>query len=211
MKKSTSERELEDYICEHPKEAFGDGAEIVGRQISVKHGRLDLLVWDDEFGSICVAELKITQITPKDVAQTLRYFFDVWHTLAGVMVDGLQSYQMDVAYTTEWQRVFEPSWNGLTDGRMEATIVGPSIERNALAAALGAGCRVILWDHEDGAFSFRYGPTFLDEKRDNDTPLWAQNIEELALRFCDREKQSARDELEHHTELIAKLLNEEAT
>lgn len=86
-----SERELEDYICEHIedfinflKSIYGEDEDIefVGRQIVIGDSRLDLLfqivsISEDPYinfsKTFIVVELKFRKAEPKDIAQLSRY------------------------------------------------------------------------------------------------------------------------------------------
>lgn len=72
-----SEKQLEDWIVEHP-DKLQEGIEIVGRQICLPHGRLDLLGWNN---AVQVIELKVYPLKARDIAQVLRYIYDVKATI----------------------------------------------------------------------------------------------------------------------------------
>jgi len=208
---AVSERELEDYICTHPNIALGESVEIIGRQIPLRHGRVDLLAWDSDFGTISVIELKARRIIQKDIAQVTRYFYDVWETLHSIMVTGLMEYQMSIGFSQLWQETFEVSWHGLGDGKMMPVLIGTSIDENTAASAFGAGCQIMIWGHDRDGIWLNYAALPIAEKESPRPPTWARMLGNKALVLCSEREQESAKELRHRTEIISGLLNAEAT
>jgi len=82
------ECDLEDWLYHNPA-ALGDGVEMVGRQVRTPHGVLDLLAWAEYpiLPEYQVIELKARLVRERDVAQCLRYCFDLreaceWYLMA---------------------------------------------------------------------------------------------------------------------------------
>ncbi|MCK9597667.1 MAG: hypothetical protein M0R06_01425 [Sphaerochaeta sp.] len=72
------ERRFEDYVVEHIEEAVGfGGVEVIGRQITLPNGILDVLAFDNECGRPLVIELKVEPLKEQDIGQVLRYTSDV--------------------------------------------------------------------------------------------------------------------------------------
>lgn len=83
------EKDVEDYICKYPQE-FLPGLRIIGRQVDVASGRIDILAFvqdkqdrgNQRFNHVAVIELKAGAIKGQDVAQVLRYTNNVWEDLS---------------------------------------------------------------------------------------------------------------------------------
>ena len=84
------EVELEDWIsCNVCKFLRSDNALVIGRQVNVFHGRIDLLLYDD---SIYIVELKAREIQEKDIAQVLRYTSDIKNIIWSAGYEFCESY-----------------------------------------------------------------------------------------------------------------------
>jgi hypothetical protein len=69
------ESELEDFLEKCPGALREDGCTaFIGRQVDLPHGRLDLLLSDDQ---LLIVELKARPLQEKDVCQVLRYQYDI--------------------------------------------------------------------------------------------------------------------------------------
>ena len=83
------EKDLEDFICRYPEVlARNRGVEdikIIGRQLSVPNGRLDILCTRNDC-QILVIELKIGNLDETNLGQVLRYTTDIRRALFGVEV-----------------------------------------------------------------------------------------------------------------------------
>ena len=69
-----NEKQLEDYIANDPGCIWNDQAQLLGRQVSIPHGRIDLIIFYDV---LYIVELKARPLQEKDVCQVLRYMRDV--------------------------------------------------------------------------------------------------------------------------------------
>jgi len=85
--KQYRECDLEDWLYHNPA-ALGDCVEMIGRQVRTPHGLIDLLAWAEYPGlpEYQVIELKARVVRERDVAQCLRYCFDLreaceWHLM----------------------------------------------------------------------------------------------------------------------------------
>lgn len=198
-----SERELEDFVCENPEEVFFRGTEIIGRQVKLKHGILDILAWNGE--GTYVIELKARPLKEKDIGQVLRYTYDVREGLKqyGFIVNLKSSNDGHPKTLTE--RAFWRSWFWYTGWGDESedvvaikpVLIGSSVNRGLLAAAEEAGIYVRLWgyDAETDKFNFRFpGIVFWhDDGRDSlSYPAWAEEIGKRARPLC---RQEAQEEL----------------
>ncbi len=152
-----SEREFEDWLVANP-EAIEEGMEIVGRQIELPHGRLDLL-------GFCryayVIELKAEPLRERDVAQVMRYVADVGQILGDIAMIKFRSLTMsgDPDNNGVKARVFERrlGWrHGLSasrDAGILAALVGTSAPDRVLATAFSSGVEVYTWESIEGGFA----------------------------------------------------------
>lgn len=204
---SVSERELEDFVCEHPEEVFFRGTEIIGRQVKLKHGILDILAWNGE--GTYVVELKARPLKEKDIGQVLRYTHDVREGLKqyGFIVNLKSSNDNHPRTLTEkafWHSWFwYTGWGDETEDvvAIKPILIGPSVDKALLAAATEAGIYIRLWsyDIETGRFSFEFpGLVFWhDDGRDvSSYPAWAEKLGKRIRPLC---KQEAQEELERVT------------
>lgn len=141
------ERDLEDWICNNPKSIHED-VEILGRQVVLPNGILDILAWD---GNILVIELKARSLQSKDVAQVLRYAGDIGDMLRAKFSQvgpcpypfGTPQFQQWVEYSCMGQH------DPLASCAIEPVLIGPKLDDRVIATAAGAGCTIFLW---------KYGP-----------------------------------------------------
>ena len=142
-----SERMLEDWICENPRGTIDANAVIIGRQIPLSHGRLDILAWD---GRVNVIELKAESIKERDIAQVGRYAYDISSIMNHVGIhykpkpkDGIRT------LTYEF---FEEEWRKLHGNDSSYSVwpmlIGTSIDENTLAAAYGVGVEIRTWHYD---------------------------------------------------------------
>lgn len=78
-----SERDIEDYLFDHPGEVFGDGARWIKRQFAVPGGIIDL-IGQTESGRIVVVEVKNVAIDSSALAQVCRYAYDINEILSTI-------------------------------------------------------------------------------------------------------------------------------
>jgi len=179
------EKELEDLICANPHCILSDDAVILGRQIPLTHGRLDILAWD--YGQTFIVELKAKPLQEKDVAQVLRYSNDVrWFLQI--------AFQNAVRQDQRWDL---KTWRGgayadrlmsFADGRpdilraIQPVLIGSSADSSVLAAANGAGVEVQIWSiNDENQVAFKSTREWDSLKMaQTSTPDWATRIVEQA-------------------------------
>jgi len=140
-----SEHQLETYLCEHPQQCLGPHHIIIGRQIRVAHGIIDVLaIWTSPTGSQCVQviELKERELKAQDIAQVLRYRLDIYTTMLDYAVN-----QPPPSEIPEINRAFTGSLACIAG--CEPVLIGDGCSPHVLAAADSAGVAVRKW---------RYGP-----------------------------------------------------
>lgn len=131
------EKELEDYICDHP-ECMPGPFEVFGRQVRTPHGIVDILGFDDM--SINVIELKAGPLREADIGQVLRYTYDVRNTLKQI---GRYNYQpIPKGYRGQFFEMFCISKNS---PMVLPVLLGKSANRKVLAATEGAGIICMGW------------------------------------------------------------------
>lgn len=135
-----SERDTEDWLVAHPGE-FGEGAEIVGRQVSVAHGRIDLLVCTVYACSadIEVVELKDCVAKERDVSQVARYCYDVRNDLEAYILYHYQTCPRAERNTSPYAAALDQIRR--TSSGPTPVIIAPDISDNALAALIYCGGR----------------------------------------------------------------------
>lgn len=136
------ERELEDWLMKHPGSMWPNAA-LLGRQVCLPHGRLDLLAWMPPHGIYCgslvIVELKAKQIREGDIGQALRYAYDVKE----VMVEHVAF--DEVPFGDAWDAVWAVTQGAPNDGIIRAMVIGPSIRKDALALANATNVEVMLY------------------------------------------------------------------
>jgi len=195
-----SEQELEDFICEHPEELWRE-LEIIGRQVKLEHGILDVLAWN--YGRTYVIELKARPLKEKDIGQVLRYAYDVNSTLNIIGMYDSPVYPGKDRHLTIKESLFFDEWSHYTnlalrcadDPAVIPVLVGKDIDKRTLCATHAAKIQVYLWEHDasTSSFSFQgtnpvnlmlYNPPY---------PNWALNIKDRILRLA---VETAKDEFE---------------
>jgi len=161
-----NEYQLENYICEHPEllefyrdylpeEMCADSAKvaIIGRQVVVEHGIIDLLIHcPDNYPTIGVIELKANPIIEKDVGQLLRYMWDMKEMLRSShdyspseFIDGFDE-MPELRQDMFWRILGEqPPFQGI--------LIGPSISEQVMAACEAANIEMYLYDVADDEIS----------------------------------------------------------
>jgi len=187
-----SERELEDWIVENWEDTPWSYGKLVGRQLSLKHGRCDLLAVID---SVAVIELKAKKIREKHVAQVLRYKLDIMNILRSLYHGTNTMFRVRVAneailddFVPFVQKGFQVSTNPFVRlAPMQAILVGPSIEENALAAAIAAGVEVYEWETVESGVHFGdigWQRTWDTEWVASAHRPWMNRLELDCLRLC---------------------------
>ena len=160
------ERDLERWIVEHADEA-GVGT-VIGNQLNVPHGRLDILSYEEDtttegpYGPILwyhVIELKTQPLRESDIGQVLRYTHDIKriiqdyscaHLIHKAVSDVRRETVREIAHYSE--------------ALVNPWLIGPSIDKNTLAACEGADVRVYLYTPTESGFEFE--PTWWTEDGD---------------------------------------------
>lgn len=158
-----TEKQLEDYICENPESLFGPGTEVIGRQISLPHGRLDVLMWAG-YGETVVLELKARPLEEKDIGQILRYTYDVVEILSEYGCK--YSLVREGEYPTLQQSIAIDYWDKLTCRPrtkyklMSSWLIGTKINERTMAAATAARLNVATWMYNpcQSSFSIEFKP-----------------------------------------------------
>jgi Holliday junction resolvase-like predicted endonuclease len=182
------ERELEDWICNHPY-VLGEEAVLIGRQITLEHGRLDILAVRRPYPTqqVLVVELKTRQLKQRDVGQVLRYVNDVKQEL----LRSIRSWAREILWRRAsdcYQVGQEPTahdavactTNAVLDN-VSGVLIGTSIDDNLLAACAGARINVSLW-HRDGTgiilerIPYKYG-------KGQQAAEWANRIMDTCIQF----------------------------
>lgn len=149
-----SERMLEDWICERPREIFWHNLEIIGRQIDLPHGRLDILAWGAG-SDVLVIELKARPLQEKDIGQVARYCCDINLALTDI---GRAQMPEPKTNRTLTEEIFASKWQeyhtSLSDHPpAKPVLIGSSVDANMLAAAFGVNVSVFVWSYKDGSFT----------------------------------------------------------
>lgn len=87
---SWHEKDIEDYVCENYKEMFGNEYSIIGRQIDVGVGIIDVLLYNNPAEELCVIEIKNQAICNNALSQVMRY------------IQGLTDYIYDDDFTGDF-------------------------------------------------------------------------------------------------------------
>ena len=143
------EKELENYICNHP-ECMPGPFEVLGRQVKTPHGIIDIL--GIENGQIInVIELKLGYLTEADIGQVLRYTYDIKNTIAQV---GRLNYQ---SVPPEYMDRFCEMFCMLPDSpTVQPVLIGKGAKQKILAAADCAGIYCMSWQIVSGKLEINY-------------------------------------------------------
>jgi len=197
-----SERQLEDFVCEYPEYAFGEGVEIIGRQVRVDHGIIDILAYNGgtEFEpSVMIIELKVKPLREGDVGQVLRYKHDV-----NVAVQSIGAFSplvtaeepLPIKYNIQ-SAAFDENWKTMhaLGGDCERSIipilVGPFVDKKVMAACYGAGIDVYEWDYTDEGLSIE--PAGHPSWPTGPDTWWALKLHERIIKTCLKESKWAFD------------------
>lgn len=163
------------YIDPPQRESF-----LVGRQISLPHGRVDILAWNYQ---PVVIELKTRPIKPKDICQVLRYMADIEMILTHSYLDNALTESIPYVsdrYGRERDHAFCVYDYKFTN--VMGWIIGTSVSDDVLAALEIENVYGAIWDQEpDGAF--RFTPITLDAFEydyPREHPDWVRQIFDMA-------------------------------
>jgi len=191
MKRKISERELEDFICQYPVYSLWEGTEIIGRQITLLHGRLDILAWDGK--RTLVIELKVRQLEEEDIGQVLRYTHDVRATLQQTAF--LTNSTVRTADLTPQEKLLSKAWDyyhGMDSGfhelAVKSILIGTDANHKIIAASREADILIRTWkyDNQNDCIIFgspEYNKRFFDPD-DIDIPEWACQINAKIRETC---------------------------
>lgn len=91
------ERDLEDWICNDPG-LIGSGLVIIGRQVSVESGTIDLLAIDP-LGRIAIIEIKRSSIDRKTLVQALDYAESIARMDGDLLIEKCANYLKNASTT----------------------------------------------------------------------------------------------------------------
>ena len=176
------EKDIEDFICQHPEALFGEDTVLIGRQIRLPHGRLDALVWHQ---LPYIIEIKAHKIRPEDVTQVLRYKDDIDVYLSYAYARAISNFYQQHDTMTLSEDAFVDNLvyrSGEPMPRVLPMLIGRSIDENTWAACSGADIRVRLWRHDAASQSFSFaGPNTAGPDFDPHTPPpWVTSIINIA-------------------------------
>ena len=122
------EKQLENYIVDHIGDGifsgFGNQITIVGRQVQLPHGIVDLLLFNGE--SFWVTELKAVSVKPRDYTQVMRYTQDIKEIIANLGTKWAMQPDSD-----ECSNFIEATrWFWYTEESVIPVLVGPSCPEN---------------------------------------------------------------------------------
>ncbi len=142
-----SEARLKPYMCAYMQDEWQ--MSIIGTEVKVPHGRIDILAWQEtpgSFDTINIVEIKAVPLQMKDVAQVLKYTYDIrkLYNLLGL----------------EWVG------DALTGNAIRPHLIGTDAPEDVLAASAGADIEVALWAF-DKATGFCLLPPVGSPKHDN--------------------------------------------
>lgn len=184
-----TERELENWIVNNPdrfgtihdlSECYGSKADtipfgrIVGRQIVVPSGIIDLLLIDDEHASLIAVELKKGRLDTKPFAQVMRYmhdlremFFWVWSDLCSASNPDWPRYRYNITTMLEISLGVQPEITGM--------IIGHSLnDANLLTACEMANIDAYIYRKVGDDFLFFVASADQDD-REHETSLTTAN------------------------------------
>lgn len=206
-----SEKMLEDFFYEYPEELYSN-IEILGRQVTLPHGIVDLLGWDCLLNRVMVIELKACPIKNRDIAQVLRYCHDIGIILrrAGNSLLNEAEISGDLSdFGPTRKEIFLKNWRTRLedineDGyfyrfgdSIKPVLVGTSVDYHTLIAAKQANIWLVLWEHnpKDNTISTYFAPSIKSIDVDA-PPTWATEIVNLIFDACFEET-----EQEYQTDL----------
>jgi len=168
-----NERGFEDWLVANPEQVFGKGVEILGRQVALPNGILDVLAWDE--GSILVIELKASRLKPQDVAQVLRYAGDIGNILRHEGAScpfeyGTPQFDRWIAYYCIEQQ------DNLGGCAIEPVLIGRHADEKVMAAASGAACSLYTWGITAQGHLYVDHQMLKGEHRIPNTPRWFASL-----------------------------------
>jgi hypothetical protein len=168
------ENVLEDWICDNPEDALGTGMLIIGRQVKLKRGALDILAFSmpDNFsnGYTLIIELKARPIKSADISQVLRYTYHVKELFRTIISEETSlgrrnektiEHYLGTTFASDealkrWGRYSD--YHGITDQDewfFTPVLIGTDISDNEATAAHEAGIAVLLWAFDRKQLTFK--------------------------------------------------------
>lgn len=182
-----SEKQLEDWICRNSTEFNSFPFEVIGRQVKLEHGILDILGWSEAFGALAI-ELKAGPLKEPVIAQVLRYTHDIndvfrseWATMEMWEQDQISEapnmYEDDLVIIENLRgkrakTLTEDVCANILQDPPKCTpfLIGTSIDMNTYAAIQGAGGLVLLWREEAGTIRLNQSQIEMDFRPNFDLP-----------------------------------------
>ena len=197
MGRKIHERELEDWICEHWDDESSEYPSLhlgtlIGRQVQVKHGIMDLLSVDR--GTTHVIELKTGALKEADIGQVLRYSWDVKWMLQCLARHHGPPESADIPeHLAELARQFflyfhceEEPWVITEPGickhvgyrNIQPVLIGKSASLKVLSAAEAVRAEIYTWEYleSENAFSFEWQCGYGQYYEIGHFPDWAVSL-----------------------------------
>jgi len=181
-RREVREEVVESFICRHPN-SLRDGrwirnAEIIDRQVTLPHGRLDILAILEVLHHtqwLGVIEVKARRLRERDIGQVLRYKFDVWNAMCSAF-DQLYPLNFDWENNSRELRLWENMTSLVEDsGGIIPILIGSDISWQALAACSGARVDIYLWHHNAEENTMWLEPVYRPYRSKDEAPGWACN------------------------------------
>jgi hypothetical protein len=184
------EKEIEDLICRRPSCILPEGAVILGRQIPLAHGRLDVLAWN--YGITYVIELKARPLQEKDIGQVLRYTHDVKRHLFVAFHNAIRQdphFELESWRGNTYADALMPFANAVPDEfpAIQPMLIGSAAGSSVMAAAGGACIEVLVWSANEEKLEMSFSHVPFHESIDaalHSTPDWASNVVAKAQRLA---------------------------
>lgn len=217
--KKLKEKALEDLLCSQPDLLAPDyesgTIKIIGRQLILPNGRLDILATHNET-QILVVELKAVPLQEQDLCQVLRYVADIKRLLFEMAVN----YRYESTPAAKCLKRLVDSLHGIGPYRdryfpaVVPVLVGESAPNNLLAAA--DGCDAEIFKHH------QLEETTILERLDTNCsfswdkhlphPAWGRELSHMLVERAQIENETAaRSALFEKTGLRRVLVTEDTT
>lgn len=203
MTKFATEHDLENFICEHPNvlnpvQSSVFDYKIIGRQVKLPHGILDLLVLCQYEGypkHILVVELKNGPISDSAISQVMRYCYDV-RMIVNRAVEQLP-FDYDSCGRNEFDMMRQCESIELPDKLVRPVLVGTYIAANLLEACGAAGIDALTYNIADDTVRISFVFRELIGKRwyaEDERPGWVNDIMDTLIFVASRNAAEKMDE-----------------
>ncbi len=118
------EKDIEDYLCDHEGAFLGSFVEVLGRQVDIGVGVIDILAYDPEKKVLYAVEIKKDEIGNGAIAQVLRY------------ISGLQDY------------VFSEDEGAYPVESVKGVLVGPGVRDETVIALMAVSDLICFYEAE---------------------------------------------------------------